>query len=167
MRILNDYIQYLTSEQLGNECGRYGYLLELAVKDYFHKPLVISKAGHIDLTITVNGKSRRCEVKENGGDFRFECKGSSVVAYAVYIDGSKTLAEQFGYMINMPAFKTCGYALNHIRTEKKDKDGNNKMSLQTLYNYKKGDFHGAKAFKLSAMWEEFGAISFKDFFVGD
>ena len=143
-----------------------GYLLELAVKDYADKPLSISKPGRVDISLRIAGKLRRVEVKQNGGDFRYNCKGSSYIAYAVYINPDKPLSEQFGYVMPLSVFKTCGYALNHIRTEKTDSAGHTKMALQTLYNYKKSDFHGAKAFKLSAMWEEAGAIPFKEFFKG-
>ena len=165
MKTLNTYYNSLTDEQKNALDAINGYLLELAVKDYAHKPLVISKPGHVDVSLTIGGKLCRVEVKQNGGDFRFNCKGNSYIAYAVYIEPGKPLREQFGYVMPMNVFKACGYALNHIRTEKVDSKGNVKMALQTLYNYKKDDFHGAKAFKLSAMWEAAGAIPFKDFFV--
>ena len=161
---LNDYFDFLTDEQRNNACGLLGYLLELAVKDYAHKPLEISKPGKVDISLTIDGKLRRVEVKENGGDFRYGCKGNSYIAYAVYIDGDKPLREQFGYVMPMSVFREVGAELNHIRNEKHDRNGVNKMALQTLYNYKKGDYHGAKAWKLSAMWEAAGAIPFKDFF---
>ena len=161
---LNEYKANLTPEQLNATDAINGYLLEYAVKDWAHKRLAISKPGKVDLSLPINGKLRRVEVKQNGGDFRFNCKGCTYIAYAVYIDGEKPLAGQFGYVMPMEVFKTAGYALNHIRAEKKDSKGNVKMSLQTLYNYSKQDFHGAKAFKLSALWEEMGAIPFKEFF---
>ena len=164
MKNLNTYLANLTPEQLNATDAINGYLLELAVKDYAGKKLAISPAGKLDLTLTIDGKTRRVEVKQNGGDFRHNCKGSSYIAYAVYIDGNKPLKDQFGYVMPMTVFRECGCKLNHIRSEKTDSKGNSKMSLQTLYNYKAGDFHGAKAFKLSALWEEAGAISFKDFF---
>ena len=166
MKTLNTYKDNLTVEQLNATDAINGYLLELAVKDYYNKPLSISKPGKLDLTATVDGKARRMEVKQNGGDFRYNCKGCSYIAYAVYIEPDKPLSEQFGYVMPMTVFKTVGYALHHIRTEKQDSAGHTKMALQTLYNYSKADFHGAKAFKLSAMWEEAGAIPFKDFFKG-
>lgn len=158
------YVQFLTPEQAANTCGFYGYLLELAVKDFFGKPLVISPTGKRDISFIHDGKRRYMEIKENGGDFINQCKGSSLIAYSVFIDINKPLNEQFGYVMPLSAFKECGYKLNHIRKEKVDKDGYNKMSLQTLYNYSKADFHGAKAFKLSALWEESGAVTFKEFF---
>ena len=68
---LNDYFDFLTDEQRNNACGLLGYLLELAVKDYAHKPLEISKPGKVDISLTIDGKLRRVEVKENGGDFRY------------------------------------------------------------------------------------------------
>jgi len=161
---LGNYSQFLSAEQLSATDAINGYLLELAVKDYCGKKLVISKAGKVDLSVKIDGRLRRLEVKQNGGDFRYQCKGSSFIAYAVYIDSNKPLSGQFGYVMPMEVFRQCGYALNHIRKEKTDSKGNAKMSLQTLYNYSKDDFHGAKAFKLSAMWEEMGAIPFKEFF---
>ena len=164
MKNLNAYAENLTPEQKANLDAFDGFLLELSIKDYINKPLTISKAGKVDTSIVIDGKLRRLECKQNGGDFRHECKGSTYIAYAVYIEENKPLNQQFGYVMPMEVFKACGYALNHIRKEKKDADGMVKMSLQTLYNYKKGDFHGAKAFKLSAMWEANGAIPFKDFF---
>lgn len=161
---LNDYYGNLTEQQRNAVDAINGYLLEYAVKDYAHKKLAISKPGKVDLSLPIDGKLRRVEVKQNGGDFRYNCKGNSYIVYAVYIDGNKPLREQFGYVMPMEVFRTAGYTLNHIRTEKKDSKGNVKMSLQTLYNYSKQDFHGAKAFKLSALWEEMGAIPFKEFF---
>lgn len=165
MKTINQYLDNLTPEQRNAVDAIPGYLLEYAVKDYYHKPLVISKPGKVDITATIDGHACRMEVKQNGGDFRYNCKGNSYIAYAVYIDPNKPLREQFGYVMPMSVFKACGYALNHIRTEKTDSKGNTKIALQTLYNYKKGDFHGAKGFKLADAWEAAGAIPFKDFFV--
>lgn len=165
MKTLNQYLDNLTPEQRNAVDAIPGYLLEYAVKDYYHKPLIISKPGKVDITATIDGHARRMEVKQNGGDFRYNCKGNSYIAYAVYINPNKPLREQFGYVMPMSVFKACGYALNHIRTEKTDSKGNTKMALQTLYNYKKGDFHGAKGFKLADAWEAAGAIPFKEFFV--
>ena len=165
MKTINQYLNNLTPEQRNAVDAIPGYLLEYAVKDYYHKPLVISKPGKVDITATIDGHARRMEIKQNGGDFRYNCKGNTYIAYAVYIDPNKSLREQFGYVMPMEIFKACGYALNHIRTEKTDSKGNTKMALQTLYNYKKGDFHGAKGFKLADAWEAAGAIPFKEFFV--
>lgn len=164
MEKLNYYYNFLTEEQKRAKDAINGYLLELAVKDYYGLPLVISKAGKRDLKITVNGKVHYCEVKQNGGDFRFECRGSSYIAYSVYIEPEKDLRHQLGYLMPMTVFKSAGYALNHIRKEKLDSKNNCKMSLQTLYDYAKADFHGKKAFKLIDMWEADGAVAFKDFF---
>jgi hypothetical protein len=164
MLTLNSYSSILTPEQKNATDAYNGYLLELAVKDYYHKTLAISKPGKLDLQIMVDGHKRNCEVKQNGGDFRFECKGNSYIAYCVYIEPGKDLRHQLGYVMPMTVFKTAGYALNHIRKEKLDSKGNCKMALQTLYNYTKADFHGKKAFKLIDMWEENGAVPFKDFF---
>lgn len=164
MLTLESYSAVLTPEQKNAIDARNGYLLELAIKDYYHKKLVISKPGKLDLQIAVDGHKRNCEVKQNGGDFRFECKGNSYIAYCVYIEPGKDLRHQLGYVMPMTVFKSAGYALNHIRKEKLDSKGNCKMALQTLYNYTKADFHGKKAFKLIDMWEADGAIAFKDFF---
>ena len=165
MKKLGEYYAYLTEEQKNAKDALYGYLLELAVKDYCGKKLVISKPGHIDVSMNVNGVLRRIEIKQNGGDFRHLCKGNSYVAYAVFIDPEADLAHQLGYFIPMPVFREAGFALNHIRAEKKCKaDGVYKTALQTLYNYKQASFHGVKAFKLIDMWEAGGAITFKDMF---
>lgn len=162
--LLAYYVSFINPELLANTCGLYGYVLELAIKDYFHKPLTISKSGHVDLSIPFNGQLRRLEVKQNGGEFRHYCKGSTIIAYSTFVDMGKPLNEQFGYIMEMSTFKECGFSLKHIRSEKPDGHGGTKMALQSLYNYSKGDFHGAKAFKLSELWESCGAIPFKDFF---
>lgn len=164
MKTLAYYYQFLTEAQRNATDAIFGYLLELAVKDFFNRPLVISPAGKVDLSAVIAGKVRRLEVKQNGGDFRTAGKGSSIIAYAVYVDINKTLAEQFGYVMPMTVFRECGNALNLIRSEKTDSAGHTKMSLQTLYNYKADDFHGKKAFKLADAWEESGAVTFKEFF---
>ena len=164
MEKLNYYYNFLSEEQKKAVDAIPGYLLEFAVKDYFHKTLAISKPGKLDLQIMVDGHKRNCEVKQNGGDFRFECKGNSYIAYCVYIEPGKDLRHQLGYVMPMTVFKSAGYALNHIRKEKLDSKGNCKMALQTLYNYTKADFHGRKAFKLIDLWEAGGAVAFKDFF---
>lgn len=164
MKKLYQYRENLTEEQKNATDALNGYLLELACKDYAHKPLKISEPGKVDLSFMINGKLRRVEVKQNGGDFRSYCKGSSFIAYAVYIEPDKTLREQLGYIMPMKTFIECGEKLNHIRESKTDSRGNIKMSLQTLYVYSKNDFHGKKAFKLMDLWEEAGAIPFKDFF---
>lgn len=166
MKKLCYYDQFLTTEQKNAVDALNGYRLELAVKGYAGKELAISKPGKVDVSLPIAGKVRRVEIKQNGGDFRLSCKGNSYIVYAVYIDPDKPLREQFGYVMPMDVFRTCGNALHHIRAEKIDSAGHKKMALQTLYNYKQGDFHGAKAFKLSAMWEEMGAIPFKEFFNG-
>lgn len=158
------FAQFLTDAQRNSD-GYYGYLLELAICYHYGRPLVISPANAHDIVFTdSNGKRRFMESKQNGGEFRHYCKGNSYISYAVFIDPYKTLPEQFGYVMPLDVFRTCGKALNHIRTEKKDADGSVKIALQTLYKYKDGDFHGAKAFKLSTLWEENGAIPFKEFY---
>ena len=155
----------LTETERNNTCGYYGIILEYACKWYNGQKLEIAKPGKPDLRFVVDGKKRVVEVKENGGNFYTCGKGNTFIFYAVYIDMEKMLKDQFGYVIPMPAFREAAAAFNHIRSEKKDR-GLTKMALQTLYNYSKGDFHGTKALKLAAMWEELGAISFKDFFKG-
>lgn len=164
MEKLGYYEKFFTERENNAKDARCGYLLELAVKDYFGLPLEISKPGKTDITVEINGHKRKAEIKQNGGDFRHACKGNSFIFYAVYIDESKTLAEQFGYIMPMTVFKKAGAELKHIRDTKTDSKGLEKMSLQTLYNYSKGDFHGAKAFKLADRWEELEAVSFKEFF---
>ena len=158
------FIQYLSTQQLNAVDALNGYLLELAVKAWAGKKLAVSSAGHVDLSVMIDGKVRRLEVKQNGGDFRSAGKGSTWIAYAVYIEPGKPLSEQFGYVMPMETFREIGYQLNLIRSEKTDSKGNSKMSLQTLYNYSKADFHGKKAFKLADAWENAGAIPFKEFF---
>jgi hypothetical protein len=164
MRILRDYIQYLTDKQLNAVDALWGYVLELAIKDYYGLPLVISPAGKTDIRAVIDGHLRLCESKQNGGDFRTAGKGNSYMMYSVYVDLDADLRHQFGYVMPMRVFRECGYALNHIRSEKSDHNGLTKMSLQTLYVYKQGDFLGKKAFKLADLWEENGAVPFKEFF---
>ena len=165
---LSYYAQFLTPEQANDPCGYNGYLLELAVKDFYGRPLVISPRGHLDLSGDVFGHLRRLEVKSNGGDFYNAGKGSSYILYATYIDPDQDLRHQDGCLIPMSLFREVGYALNHIRSEKRYKDSKGevkvKMSLQTLYNYSKRDYHGRKAEKLHDAWIEGGAVDFIDFF---
>jgi len=162
--VLSYYAQFLNPEDI-RSFGYLGCLLELAIKDFFGLPLVISPAGKPDLKAVIyDGKAHYIESKENGGDFYNACKGTGIMCYAIYIDENKTLPEQFGYVMPMSVFRSAGYALNHIRSEKIDKNGYKKMALQTLYNYKEDDFHGKKAFKLIDLWEDGGAITFKDCF---
>lgn len=167
---LSFYLAFLTPEQLANACALYGYLLELAIKDYRDSyahdasRLVISKAGHVDLSLMIDGKLRRVEVKQNGGEFRHLCRGSSYIAYAIYIEPDLPLRQQFGYVLPMRDFKTAGASVNLFRYDKEDGDGYRKLALQTLYNYKAGDFHGRKAEKLADALETLGAIPFKEFF---
>lgn len=166
---LSFYRQFLTPEEKANTCALHGFLLELAIKDYRdgykHDParLVISKAGHVDLSLVIDGKLRRVESKQNGGEFRNYCRGSSYMAYAIYIDEDKPLAGQFGYIVSRQDFIACGDSVNLFRS-KKDNDKYTKLSLQTLYNYAEADFHGKKAFKLADALEDAGAITFKEFF---
>ena len=156
--------QFFTAEQARATDARKGYLLELAIKSYFGADMNISDPGKRDLKVSIDGHMRFIEIKQNGGDFRHACKGSSYIMYCIYIDENKPLCEQFGYVMPMTTFKAVGAELNFFRSEKKDKAGNVKMSLQTLYNYKKDDFHGAKGYKLADAWEAAGAIPFKEFF---
>lgn len=165
---LSYYDQFLTEAQRNDACGYHGYLLELAVKDFYGRPLVISPRGKLDLSGEVYGHLRRLEVKSNGGDFYNAGKGSSFILYAVYVDPDEDLRHQEGYLIPMKLFRQVGYALNHIRGEKSYKDDKGvtryKMSLQTLYNYSKADYHGRKAEKLIDLWLDGGAVDFKSFF---
>ena len=162
---LKDFEKLFTEKELANINAYHGFLLEYAIKWYGGITLKISDIGKPDCKLTINGQNRIVEIKQNGGNFYSACKGSSFIAYCVFIDPEKSLKEQFGYIMPMGDFKVCGAALNHIRSEKRDR-GAVKMALQTLYDYKKADFHGTKAFKLADMWEEAGAIPFKDFFKG-
>ena len=161
-----EYIFYLTPEQLNATHALMGYLLELAVKDFFGLQLVISKPGSNDLwRVPIHGALRVVEAKENGGDFRHYGLGNSFIFYAVFIDPSKDLRGQLGYLIPMRTFRTAGDDLHHIRHDKKDRKGNSKVSLQGLYNYKQGDYHGVKAFKLIDRWtEDIETETFKEFF---
>lgn len=162
---LNEFRRFFTAEQERATDAHMGYLLEYAIKYYFGADMNISDPGKRDLKVSIDGHVRFIEIKQNGGDFRHACKGNSYIMYCIYIDENKPLREQFGYVMPMATFKAVGAELNFFRSEKKDKAGNVKMSLQTLYNYKKGDFHGAKGYKLADAWEAAGAIPFKDFFV--
>lgn len=165
MKNLGDYVAYFTEAQLRAHDSFWGYLLEYAVKDYAHAPMVISEPGKTDVRMVIDGKLRHVETKQNGGDFRHACKGNSYIAYAVYIDVNKPLREQFGYVMPMKLFKEIGGGpLHHIRSVKKDRSGLEKMSLQTLYVYKSDSFLGAKGYKLADAWEAAGAIPFKEFF---
>ena len=165
MERLGNFRRFFTAEQERATDAHMGYLLEYAVKAYGGAAMKISEPGKTDLRFEIDGKRRYVEVKQNGGDFRHACKGNSYIFYAIYIDENKPLREQFGYVMPMKVFKAVGAELHLFRSEKKDSKGNVKMSLQTLYNYSKQDFHGAKAFKLADAWEAAGAIPFKDFFV--
>lgn len=165
MEKLGNFRRYFTAEQERAIDAHKGYLLEYAVKWYFGADMNISDPEKRDLKASIDGHMRFIEIKQNGGDFRHSCKGNSFIMYAIYIDESKPLSGQFGYVMPMATFKTVGAQLHLFRSEKKDSKGNVKMSLQTLYNYSKQDFHGAKAFKLADAWEAAGAIPFKDFFV--
>ena len=165
MERLGNFRRFFTAEQERATDAHMGYLLEYAVKYYFKANMNISEPEKRDLKAPIDGHMRFIEIKQNGGDFRHSCKGSSYIAYAIFVDENKPLREQFGYVMPMATFKTVGAQLHLFRSEKKDSKGNVKMSLQTLYNYSKQDFHGAKAFKLADAWEAAGAIPFKEFFV--
>lgn len=166
MEKLGNFRRFFTEAQERAIDAHPGYLLEYAVKAYSGAAMKISEPGKTDLRFEIDGKLRYVEVKQNGGDFRHACKGNSYIMYAIYIDENKPLSGQFGYVMPMSVFKAIGGGpLHHIRSVKKDRSGLEKMSLQTLYNYKKGDFHGAKAYKLADAWEGAGAIPFKEFFV--
>ena len=163
MENLVAFISFLSDSQINATCALFGYLLELAVKSFFGMPMTISPAGKPDITIPINGKNRRTEIKQNGGDFRSNCKGESYIAYCVYVDINKPLNQQFGYIVKKSVFIDCANQVNMIR-EKTDSKGYKKTSLQTVYNYKLNDFHGSKGYKLADLLEQHGAIPFKEFF---
>ena len=167
MKALSYYEQFIPEDRKNTlKTTLCGYCLELSIKDYLGLPLVLSPAGKVDVTMPINGKNRKTEIKQNGGDWRNNCKGESFVAYCPYVDLDKPLNQQFGYIVVKTAFVRCAEKVNLIRHGKKDSKGYSKDSLQTVYNYKLNQFHGAKAFKFTALLEdETNALTFKEYFI--
>lgn len=172
--LINHEICYKNSKIIvfPNSCNLYGYALELAVKHYFGLPLDISRDNNIDVIAEIDGKRHFLEVKTGSspcvslradGSEKNELKTCSFFGYAIYIDPNKTLAGQFGYILPSSIIRKTGFETGFLR-ETVRSDGKPTIKTQTLYNYKKNDYHGTKAFKLSALWEENGAIPFKEFF---
>ena len=154
-----------------NSCSVFGFALELAVKDYYGLPLVISRQRGIDVITEVNGKRTFIEVKSNSSPLAIGVSRSSLMCYACFVDINKPLNRQKGYVINRSDFVDIGIKLNHIKTGTSNYRANNGkpsfntcLKTQTVYNYSKGEYHGKKWFKLEDEYIEHGGISFRDWF---
>lgn len=148
-----------------NSCSVLGLALELAVKDFYGLPLNISGRKGIDIIFTDDdGNKRFMEVKSNSSPIGNAVNRSSVMAYAFFIDVNKTLDNQYGYVMDKKIFLEIGYKLNHIKNGTSAGGKAKCIKTQTVYNYSKNEFHGAKAFKLEDEYLNVGAIPFSEFF---
>lgn len=146
-----------------NSCSALGLALELAVKDFFGLPLDISKARGIDIVATIDGKRRFVEVKSNYSPLSEAVDRSSIMVYCFGVQPEKPLCEQWGYVLAKKDFMEIGKSLNHI-TIKKNSKGRPETVTQTVWNNKKQQPHGAKAYKLEDAYIAAGAVSFGEFF---
>lgn len=174
MKVLNYYAQLLQDGQIKttdnkivrpNACSLRGFALELACKDYYHLPLKISAAGANDLIIKVNGKRRFIEIKSNGSPIGTVGR-SSLMCYAFMVDLNKTIAEQYGYIMDMKTFLQIGEKHHHIRHNATVAGGKTvaELKTQSVYNYTKSAPIGSKMYKLEDDYLEAQAMSFSEWF---
>lgn len=128
--------------------GFWGKCLELAVKDYYHKPLTLSPAGYCDIRIG----SRNVEVKNGAGGLgsvgRQLLKGSGLVLYIPVLYPEYPLTRQDGYVMERPDFLDALEEAGAIR----GKDGS-RITIQTFWNRSKNKPHGKLLSKMLDAFE--------------
>ena len=128
--------------------GFLGKCLELAVKDWYHRPLTLSPAGYCDIRIG----SRNTEVKSGAGGLgsygRKLLKGSGMVLYIPVLLPDYPLDKQQGYVMERSDFIEALEEAGAIRP----KDGH-RITIQTFWNHSKNKPHGRKLDKMIEAFE--------------
>lgn len=150
-----------------NSCNIYGFAVELAVCDYYGLPLTISRAKTNDVIYTDdNGARHFMEVKSNSSPIDGCVGRSSVIAYVFGVQLDKPLNKQWGYVLPFKTFMSIGKKLKHIKEG--TTTGGTVMveyKTQTVWNNKKQEPHGTKAYKLEDAYQQANAKSFGEWFI--
>ena len=129
------------------DSGLVGDALELAIKAYFGRPLVISKQGRSD--IRING--RNYEIKNGGGELGNLggklVRGSGAVIYVPVVLLDYPLTMQDGYVMDRKDFLDALDEAEAIR-RKKSSSGQEKVTIQTFWNRKLNKPHGRLYFRM-------------------
>lgn len=153
----------MTYTTLKTDCKLFGGAFETAIKTALHRKNAnkISPCGSADFRY--NGKNY--DTKQNGspikyGNSKTYVKGSNRIIYATHIaynsivdngDGTQTididLANTDMFVVDKKAF--VAFLLENGLA--KVNDSRNQINIQTVYNYKKDDYHGKKG-KLIEQW---------------
>jgi hypothetical protein len=138
-----------------NDSGLPGDALELAIKDFYHKPLTISKQGHADIRIG----SRNFEVKSGAGELgdaytRKLLRGSGRVVYVPVVYYDQPLERQDGYVMDRADFLEALEEAGAIRWSKQSTSKGLRVTIQTFWIRSKNKPHGRL---LSRMLDAFEA----------
>lgn len=134
------------------DSGLIGDALELAIKDFYGRPLVISKQGHSDIRIG----SRNYEIKNGGGELGNEdgklVKGSGWAIYVPVVLVDYPLSRQDGYVMTRQDFIDSLDEAGAIR-RKTSTSGQKKVTIQTFWNRKLNKPHGKLMFRMIEAFE--------------
>lgn len=129
------------------DSGLVGDALELAIKSYFSRPLIISKQGRSDIRIN----NRNYEIKSGGGELGNLggklVRGSGMVIYVPVVLLDYPLTMQDGYVIDRADFLEALEEAEAIR-RKKSSSGQEKVTIQTFWNRKLNKPHGKLYFRM-------------------
>lgn len=126
-----------------NDSGLPGDALELAIKDFYGKPLVISRQGHADIRIG----TRNFEIKSGAGELgdaytRKLLRGSGRVLYVPVVYYDQPLMRQDGYVMDRADFLDALEEAGAIRWSKKSTSNGLRVTIQTFWVRSKNKPHG-------------------------
>lgn len=158
-RKIQFYVDMIIAEKLAKnpdyqpdkDSGLIGDALEYAVKDFYGRPLVMSKQNKTDIRIG----GRNYEIKNGGGELgNFGgklIKGSGAMIYVPVVLVDYPLSMQDGYVMDRADFLEALEEAGAIR-RKTPTAGVEKVTIQTFWNRSKNKPHGRL---LSKMLEAF------------
>lgn len=159
-RKIQFYVDMIIEERLAansdynpeKDSGLVGDALELAIKDFYGRPLVISKQGHSDIRIG----NRNYEIKNGGGELGNEdgklVKGSGWAIYVPVVLVDYPLSRQDGYVMTRQDFIDSLDEAGAIR-RKTSTSGQKKVTIQTFWNRKLNKPHGRLMFRMIEAFE--------------
>ena len=140
--------------------GLLGNALELAVKDFYHRPLRLSPAGKCDVRIG----TRNCEIKQGAGELGSPdgklCHGSGLVLYVPVLIEDQPLLRQEGYVLERDVFIEALASVPGLIRYKSDR---NRVTIQTFWNRTTWEPHGRKLDLMIQALEAAGAEPLEEF----
>ena len=136
------------------DSGLIGDALEMAVKDWYGRPLVMSKQGRCDIRIG----ARNYEVKQGGGELgelgKRLVRGSGWVLYIPVVLLDYPLDKQDGYIMDRADFLRALQDAGALRSKTPTR-GNTKVTIQTFWNRSKNKPHGRLLDKMLEAFDQY------------